>query len=175
MNDWAKRFAELPERVQVAIFDHAKTACPTCSLRGVPQSWAVTAHEAAQDDPVILQPVVPEDGDPAPDVGPDPVVLPQADKLDPRCPDCDHPMSVHRKIGAQDCTYRLCSCSPGTESGLSKPCRHTEHAIRGDGRVGRWFPNPRRGGEGLWERCDEPVVLPRVAVCNNWERWTEDE
>ena len=21
----------------------------------------------------------------------------------------------------------------------------------------------------------DPVVLPRAAVCNNWERWTEDE
>lgn len=36
--------------------------------------------------------------------------------------------------------------------GCVDTCRHTEHAIRGSGMYGRWFPNGAPDA-GLWEKC----------------------
>ena len=57
-----------------------------------------------------------------------------------------------------------------------RTCRHTEHATRSDGLVGRWFPNPLLGGEGLWERCDA-ADRPRQRMAtypHTDERWVEE-
>ena len=76
---------------------------------------------------IAVSVVVPEDGDLAPDVGPDPVVLPRT-AAGRQCQDC------------------------GGQGDLLGPC-------------------PGCDGSGV-VRVD---VGPRAAVCNNWERWTEDE
>ena len=39
-------YHELPEFVKGAIYANAKTSCPDCGLRGVPQSWAVATYNA---------------------------------------------------------------------------------------------------------------------------------
>ena len=101
------------------------------------------AAEAARTsrESVIVQPVVPEDGDPAPDVGPDPVVLPRATTI-VNCSACGAELTVPTERDDQETSW-LC--------GLACFERAIDEAVK------------------------PPVVLPRAAVCNNWERWTEDE
>src|SRR5687768_7673413 len=47
--DWKAEYGMLPEHVREAIYQRAKTSCPSCGVAGVPASWAVVAHEVSQD------------------------------------------------------------------------------------------------------------------------------
>ena len=124
-DDWNALCGNAGPGDSFVFWDRAVT-CPECR-----------ALIIADDSPVAVSVVVPEDGDPVPDVGPDPVVLP---------PSIDHDfVPVLGHPDDDECTYR----SDGTDDtycGLPA-------AVHDAG----------------------PVVLPRAAVCNNWERWTEDE
>lgn len=77
------------------------------------------------------------------------------------CPHPDHkPSPTCHWRPMRDQPGRTTSSNEGTEM---SGCRHTEHAVRGDGRYGRSFP---LGGPdaGVWDRCDQPEPRSLMAL-----------